>query len=87
MTTDTATHQFHRDFTLPPAQLWTLLTDPDMRSRWGAPEVGQTLTMVTTDLRAGGLERHRCGPAATPRWAAFLRPKPLARPSKTPAFR
>ena len=73
MTTDTATYDFHRDFTISTAQLWHLLTDPGMRSQWGTPEPGQTLTMITSDLRTGGLERHRCGPADAPEFEVETR--------------
>jgi len=66
MTTDTAEYRFHRALPLPPDRLWHLLTDGRMRERWGAPSAEMVLTMVTEDLRPGGIERHRCGPEDAP---------------------
>lgn len=61
-----ATLDFERGFDLPPARLWHLLTDAGMREAWGAPTDDARLVMEETDLRQGGLERHRCGPADAP---------------------
>ncbi|MEP4198833.1 MAG: SRPBCC domain-containing protein [Aliishimia sp.] len=66
MTTDTAEFKFQRKFTISPDQLWHLVTDPSMRGRWNSPSDDMTMTLVCSDLRAGGLERHRCGPEAAP---------------------
>ena len=47
-------------------RLWHLLTDPQARTKWGAPSDEHVLEMVTHDLRVGGQELHRCGPAKNP---------------------
>lgn len=57
---------FERDFTISPAKLWHLLTDANMREKWGAPSEDAILTMEETDFREGGFERHRCGPKDNP---------------------
>lgn len=47
-------------------RLWHLLTDPEMRTLWGAPSDEHVLDMVSHDLREGGRDLHRCGPADNP---------------------
>lgn len=66
MTTDTGSFDLTRSFAITPAQLWHLLTDPRMREAWGVPDETMVLEMVTEDLRVGGFEQHRCGPAEAP---------------------
>jgi uncharacterized protein YndB with AHSA1/START domain len=73
MSTDTAEYHFARDFTLPPAQLWHLLTDAQMRESWSGPGEGMIMTAVTTDLRRHGIERQRCGPADAPEFEVETR--------------
>ena len=66
MATHTDTFTFDRSFPVSPARLWHLLTDAEQRESWGAPGEGTVLETITSDLRPGGVERHRCGPADTP---------------------
>lgn len=66
MTNDNSTFDLSRDLPLPPARLWTILTDPAEREHWGAPDADMVLTVETADLREGGQDRHRCGPAGAP---------------------
>lgn len=66
MTNDTATFDLSRRLPLPPDRLWPILTDPREREHWGAPEPGMVLTVERADLREGGQDRHRCGPADAP---------------------
>ena len=66
MKTDTDSFAFSRRYALAPARLWHLLTDPQMRSLWGAPSENMVLQVLSEDLRVGGIERHRCGPAEAP---------------------
>lgn len=66
MTTDTGSFDLHRSFDITPEQLWHLLTDARMREAWGVPDETMVLEMVTEDLRVGGFEQHRCGPAEAP---------------------
>lgn len=73
MTTDTAEYHFERTFTLPPDQLWHLLTDAGMRAAWGGPGEGMVLDMVNEDFRRHGIERHRCGPADAPEFEVETR--------------
>jgi len=70
MTTDTFT--FDRDFPLPPDRMFTLMTDAKMRELWGAPG-DAVLEMLEADMRVGGLERHRCGPADNPEFEVETR--------------
>ncbi len=59
---------FHieRSFALPRDRLWHLLTDPAMRSQWGAPSDEDVLIVDASDLREGGRDLHRCGPRDDP---------------------
>jgi len=66
MTTDTDHFTLSRRLPLPPDRLWQVLTDARAREQWGAPTEGTVLTVEVTDLREGGHERHRCGPADAP---------------------
>ncbi|ROU02466.1 SRPBCC domain-containing protein [Histidinibacterium lentulum] len=66
MTTDTDHFTLSRHLPLPPDRLWQVLTDARAREHWGAPTEGMVLSVEVTDLREGGLERHRCGPAEAP---------------------
>lgn len=66
MTLDTGHFEMSRELGLSPARLWDVLTDAGHREQWGAPEEGMVLTVEASDLREGGAERHRCGPADAP---------------------
>lgn len=73
MTNDTTSFDLARRFPLSPDRLWTILTDAREREAWGAPEEGMILTVEAEDLREGGLERHRCGPAEAPDFVVHTR--------------
>jgi len=71
MTTDTFTYT--RDVALSPARMWPLLTRPEMRAQWGAPDEGMTLETIASDLRVGGTDHQRCGPADAPEFESLTR--------------
>ncbi|WP_299294518.1 SRPBCC domain-containing protein [uncultured Tateyamaria sp.] len=73
MTTDTGHFEMTRTLPLTPERLWHLLTDASMRERWGAPSEGTVLTVEASDLRVGGSDRHRCGPADAPEFTVDTR--------------
>lgn len=66
MTRPGAHFQLSRTIAAPPERLWSLLTEPKARELWGAPSDAATLVLEKADLREGGQERHRCGPADHP---------------------
>lgn len=66
MKPDTATLQFDRRLALPPDRLWQVLTDPAHRENWAGPTEDTVLVTECADLREGGQDRHRCGPAEAP---------------------
>lgn len=66
MTERCAHFQLKRGFPLPPDRMWGLLTDPKARELWGGPSDDVVLVLENADLREGGQERHRCGPADNP---------------------
>lgn len=79
MNASTDTFTFTRDFPLSPARMWHLMTDPTMRESWGAPG-DAVLQTLTTDLRVGGVDHHRCGPADNPEFEVETRWYNLAEP-------
>ena len=66
MTLATGQVRLERQFTVTPDRLWHLLTDPQARTAWGAPSDDDNLIMDAHDLREGGRDLHRCGPADNP---------------------
>ncbi|MEM1373879.1 MAG: SRPBCC domain-containing protein [Pseudomonadota bacterium] len=80
MATQTSNLTFERSFSLPPARLWTLLTDPKMREAWGAPSEDTVLNMEISDLREGGFEVHHCGPREAPEFTVETRWYKLSAP-------
>lgn len=81
MNPETATLHFQRRIALPPERLWEVLTDPGHREKWGAPTEGAVLSVVETDTRVGGRDRHRCGPAEAPEFEVETRWYRLAPPA------
>lgn len=73
MTTDTAQFDLHRKIAATPDRLWHLLTDPQSRGLWNAPDDDMQMTPLTEDVRVGGVERHRCGPEDAPMFEADTR--------------
>ena len=73
MTIDTDTFTFTRNLALPPARLWHLLTDADKRCSWGPPDDSMVLETVSSDVRVGGTDHHRCGPADAPEFEQHTR--------------
>jgi len=69
----TASLDFERRLALPPARLWKVLTDARHREQWGAPSEGAVLEVVEADVREGGRDRHRCGPADAPEFTVDTR--------------
>ena len=66
MTFSTSKLSFDRTIATSPARLFHLMTDARSREVWGGPNDETVLTMEVEDLREGGQERHRCGPAEAP---------------------
>jgi len=81
MPLDTNSFDLHRSLPLAPDRLWSLLTDPKHREKWGVPGPDMVLTVEQSDLRVGGQDRHRCGPADDPmffvetRWYDLVAPE------------
>lgn len=78
MTTDTFTYT--RDLSLSPARMWPLLTNAETRAIWGSPDESMTLDTVSSDLRVGGMDHQRCGPADAPEFESHTRWYNLAEP-------
>ncbi len=82
MSPDTGTFDLTRSLPLPPDRLWPLLTDPHHRDHWGAPSDGTVLVTEVSDLRIGGQDRHRCGPADAPDFTVLTRWYHLEAPAR-----
>ncbi|KNG94922.1 SRPBCC domain-containing protein [Pseudaestuariivita atlantica] len=73
MTITTGTLRFERSFNLSPDRLWHLVTDAKEREKWSTPDEDHTLVAEKIDLREGGHEHHRCGPADEPMYTVDTR--------------
>ena len=73
MSTATAQFTLTRSFATTTERLWHLLTDPKMREAWGAPSDEDVLVVDRSDLRVGGEDLHRCGPADAPDYTVVTR--------------
>ena len=80
MTPAQGTVRLERTFPTPPDRLWQLMTDPEARTRWGAPSDDAVLILTESDLREGGRDHHRCGPAEAPHFEVSTRWYRLAAP-------
>lgn len=80
MTQRGAHFQLNRTIAVAPDRLWALLTDPKARELWGAPSDDAVLVLEKQDLREGGQERHRCGPADNPEFVVDTHWYHLAKP-------
>jgi uncharacterized protein YndB with AHSA1/START domain len=58
------------------------MTDPKHREKWGAPDAETVLVVDTADLRVGGQDRHRCGPADAPDFVVDTRWYDLTSPER-----
>jgi uncharacterized protein YndB with AHSA1/START domain len=82
MAIDTTSFDLHRTLPLSPDRLWQVLTDPTHREKWGAPDATTILVADKADVRVGGQDRHRCGPADAPDFLVDTRWYDLAQPSR-----
>lgn len=73
MSTSFATFNIHRQFTCSQDRLWHLLTDPTSREAWGGPADDHVLHVEHADVREGGEDLHRCGPAEAPEYTVATR--------------
>lgn len=82
MPLDTKSFDLHRKLPLAPARLWQVLTDTKERERWNGPDAETALVTDIADLRVGGLERHRFGPADAPEFVVDTRWYDLSVPER-----
>ncbi len=82
MALDTTTFDLHRTLPLKPQKLWEVMTDPKHREKWGGPDAETVLVVDTADLRVGGQDRHRCGPADAPEFVVETRWYDLTGPER-----
>ena len=82
MTLDTKSYDFFRSLPLPPKRLFPLLTEAKYRDRWNAPDADTPVETITEDLRIGGEDKQRCGPADEPAFEVLTRWYHLAAPDR-----
>lgn len=82
MALDTKSFDLQRSLPLTPERLWEVLTDPKHRENWGAPDANTVLIVDRADVRVGGSDRHRCGPADAPEFVIDTRWYDLASPDR-----
>lgn len=82
MALDTKSFDLHRTLPLSPDRLFAVLTDPAHREKWAAPDADTALVTEAADLRVGGQDRHRAGPADAPDFAVETRWYDLAGPDR-----
>jgi uncharacterized protein YndB with AHSA1/START domain len=80
MSLDTKSFDMHRTLPLSPDRLWDVLTDPKLREQWNGPDAQTMLVTETADLRVGGRDRHRFGPADAPEFVVDTRWYDLTQP-------
>ncbi|PJI92857.1 uncharacterized protein YndB with AHSA1/START domain [Yoonia maricola] len=82
MPLDTKSFDLHRTLPLSPAKLWELMTDAHHREKWGGPDDQTVLVVDVADVRVGGEDRHRCGPAEAPEFEVTTRWYDLTAPER-----
>lgn len=82
MSLDTSSFNLHRTLPLSPDRLWEVMTDPKHREAWGGPDAETVLVIDKADVRVGGQDRHRCGPADAPDFVIDTRWYDLAAPDR-----
>lgn len=82
MTLDTTSFDLHRSLPLTPDRLWQVLTEPTHRDKWGAPDPETVLVTERSDVRVGGEDRQRSGPADAPDFLIDTRWYDLAGPDR-----
>ena len=82
MTQDTGSFTLTRVLPLPAPKLWEVLTDAKHREVWGTPDPSVVLIVDSSDLRVGGQDRHRCGPAENPEFLVDTRWYHLSAPER-----
>lgn len=82
MTQDTGSFTLNRVLPLPAPKLWEVLTDAKHREVWGTPDPSTVLIVDHSDLRVGGRDRHRCGPADNPEFLVDTRWYHLSAPER-----
>ena len=82
MTLDTKSFDLFRSLPLSPERLFALLTEAKYRDKWSAPDADTPVETVSSDLRVGGEDRQRCGPADDPAFEVITRWYHLSEPER-----
>lgn len=82
MSLDTKSFNLTRTMPVTIDQLWHLLTDAKAREKWSGPDATTLLETETADLRVGGQDRHRFGPADAPEFVVDTRWYDLTAPER-----
>jgi uncharacterized protein YndB with AHSA1/START domain len=82
MPLDTKSFDLTRTMPVTVDQLWHLVTDAKAREKWSGPDATTLLVTETADLRVGGQDRHRFGPADAPEFVVDTRWYDLSAPER-----
>lgn len=82
MSLDTSSFDLHRTLPLSPERLFAVITSPAHREKWASPDADTTLVTEAADLRVGGQDRQRAGPADAPEFAVETRWYDLTGPER-----
>lgn len=82
MPLDTKSFDLHRTLPLSTQRLWQMLTDAKEREKWNGPDAKTMLETDFADLRVGGQDRHRFGPADAPEFLVDTRWYDLSEPER-----
>jgi len=82
MSLDTKSFNLTRIMPVTVDRLWHLLTDAKARGNWSGPDATTLLETETADLRVGGQDRHRFGPADAPEFVVDTRWYDLTAPDR-----
>ncbi|MDC1399219.1 SRPBCC domain-containing protein [Yoonia sp.] len=82
MSLDTKSFNLTRTMPVTVDQLWHLLTDAKARENCSGPDATTLLETETADLRVGGQDRHRFGPADAPEFVVDTRWYDLTAPDR-----
>lgn len=82
MPLDTKSFDLQRTLPLSAKRLWEVLTDAKEREKWNGPDATTMMETDAADLRVGGQDRHRFGPADAPEFVVDTRWYNLTMPER-----
>ena len=82
MPLDTKSFDLFRSLPLSPERMFNVLTQAKYRDAWNGPDADTPVETVSSDLRVGGEDLQRCGPADAPAFEVTTKWYHLAAPER-----